>query len=96
MAQVLTAIYIKSALPVQILFGKEVNVDVLEKECRRIGLNILYRRKELQMTQEALAKLSGVSRSRISDIERGREVFKISSLMLIAGALDIDYRELLK
>ena len=71
-------------------------MDVLEKECRRIGLNILYRRKELQMTQEALAKLSGVSRSRISDIERGREVFKISSLMLIAGALDIDYRELLK
>ena len=71
-------------------------MDVLEKECRRIGLNILYRRKELQMTQEALAKLSGVSRSRISDIERGREVFKISSLMLIAEALKIDYRELLK
>ena len=71
-------------------------MDVLEKECRRIGLNILYRRKELQMTQEALAKLSGVSRSRISDIERGREVFQISSLMLIAEALDIDYRELLK
>lgn len=71
-------------------------MDVLEKECRRIGLNILYRRKELQMTQEALAKLSGVSRSRISDIERGREVFKISSLMLIAEALDIDYQDLLK
>lgn len=71
-------------------------MDVLEKECRRIGLNILYRRKELQMTQEALAKLSSVSRSRISDIERGREVFKISSLMLIAEALDIDYRDLLK
>ena len=71
-------------------------MDVLEKECRRIGLNILYRRKELQMTQEALAKLSGVSRSRISDIERGREVFKISSLVLIAEALDIDYRDLLK
>lgn len=71
-------------------------MDVLEKECRRIGLNILYRCKELQMTQEALAKLSGVSRSRISDIERGREVFKISSLMLNAEALDIDYRDLLK
>ena len=48
------------------------------------------------MTQETLASLSGVSRSRISDIERGREVFKISSLMLIAEALQIDYRELLK
>ena len=79
-----------------VVFGKEVNVDRLERECRRIGLNILYRRKELQMTQETLALLSGVSRSRISDIERGREVFKISSLMLIAEALQIDYRELLK
>ena len=71
-------------------------MDVLEKECRRIGLNIMFRRKELQMTQETLANLSGVSRSRISDIERGREVFKISSLMLIAEALRIDYRELFK
>ena len=71
-------------------------MDVLEKECRRIGLNIMFRRKELQMTQETLASFSGVSRSRISDIERGREVFKISSLMLIAEALQIDYRELLK
>lgn len=71
-------------------------MDVLEKECKRIGLNIMFRRKELQMTQETLANLSGVSRSRISDIERGREFFKISSLMLIAEALQIDYRELLK
>ena len=70
-------------------------MDILEKECRRIGLNIMFRRKELQMTQETLASLSGVC-SRISDIERGREVFKISSLMLIAEALQIDYRELLK
>ena len=54
-------------------------MDVLEKECRRIGLNIMFRRKELQMTQETLASLSGVSRS-----------------MLIAEALQIDYRELLK
>lgn len=71
-------------------------MDVLEKECRRIGLNIMFRRKELQMTQEMLANLSGVSRSRISDIERGMVFFKLSSLMLIAEALQIDYRELLK
>ena len=69
---------------------------MLEAECRRIGLNILYRRKELQLTQETLSSLSGVSRSRISDIERGREVFKFSSLFQIAEALQIDYRELLK
>ncbi len=69
---------------------------MLKEECRRIGLKIMYRRKELQFTQETLASLSGVSRSRISDIERGREIFKISSLIMIAQALQIDYRELLK
>lgn len=69
---------------------------MVKKECRRIGLKIMYRRKELQMTQETLASLSGVSRSRISDIERGQEIFKISSLIMIAEALQIDYRELLK
>ena len=69
---------------------------MLKEECRRIGLKIMYRRKELQLTQETLASLSGMSRSRISDIERGQEVFKISSLIMIADALQIDYRELLK
>lgn len=69
---------------------------MLKEECRRIGLKIMFRRKELQLTQETLAGLSGVSRSRISDIERGQEVFKISSLLMIAKALQIDYRELLK
>lgn len=69
---------------------------MLKEECRRIGLKIMYRRKELQLTQEMLAGLSGVSRSRISDIERGQEVFKISSLLMIAKALQVDYRELLK
>ena len=54
---------------------------MLKEECRRIGLKIMYRRKELQLTQETLAGLSGVSRSRISDIERGQEVFKISSFI---------------
>ena len=43
-----------------------------------------------------LALKSGVSRSRISDIERGKEAFKIDSLMLIAKALGIDYRMLFK
>jgi len=69
---------------------------MFQKEFQHIGLNILYRRRELKMSQETLATLSGVSRSRISDIERGSETFKLSSLMLIAKVLNIDYRELLK
>ncbi|HBX75130.1 MAG TPA: XRE family transcriptional regulator [Acidaminococcaceae bacterium] len=81
------------------MYGKtrrRLVLAVFQKEYQRIGLNILYRRRELKMSQETLANLSGVSRSRISDIERGCETFKLSSLMLIAKALEIDYRELLK
>lgn len=65
-------------------------------EYKRIGLNILYYRRAKGWTQEMLARKSGVSRSRISDIERGKEAFKIDSLMMIAKALEVDYRELLK
>lgn len=65
-------------------------------EYKRIGLNILYHRRNKGWTQEMLALKSGVSRSRISDIERGKEAFKIDSLMLIAKALGIDYRMLFK
>lgn len=65
-------------------------------EYKRIGLNILYHRRSKGWTQEMLANKSGVSGSRISDIERGKEAFKIDSLMMLAKALEIDYRELLK
>lgn len=65
-------------------------------EYKRIGLNILYHRRNKGWTQEMLAHKSGISRSRISDIERGKEAFKIDSLMLIAKALGIDYRMLFK
>ena len=51
-------------------------------EYKRIGLNILYHRRSKGWTQEMLANKSGVSRSRISDIERGKEAFKIDSLMM--------------
>ena len=34
----------------------------INKECQRIGLNILIRRRELHMTQNELADASGISR----------------------------------
>lgn len=65
-------------------------------EYKKIGLNIMFYRKKQGLTQEELSELSGVSRCRISDIERGKQSFKFDSLLLIAKALDIDYRLLLK
>ena len=51
---------------------------------KRIGFNLLKERRLKGWTQEQLAEKSGVSRSRISKIEYGKENFYIESLFLLA------------
>ena len=62
----------------------------------RIGFNLMKQRRLKGWTQEQLAETSGVSRSRISKMENGKENFNIESLFLIAQSLEIDFIELLK
>ena len=62
----------------------------------RIGFNLMKQRRLKGWTQEQLAEKSGVSRSRISKMENGKENFNIESLFLIAQSLEIDLIELLK
>ena len=63
---------------------------------KRIGFNLLKERRLKGWTQEQLSERSGVSRSRISKMENGKENFNIESLFLIAQSLEIDFIELLK
>lgn len=63
---------------------------------KRIGFNLLKQRRLKGWTQEQLSERSGVSRSRISKMENGKENFNIESLILIAQSLEIDFIELLK
>ena len=63
---------------------------------KRIGFNLLKERRLKGWTQEQLSEMSGVSRSRISKMENGKENFNIESLFLIAQSLEIDFIELLK
>ena len=70
--------------------------ELIRKERLRIGLNILIRRRELHMTQNELAGASGVSRTQISSMERGRTNFRMEALFAIAEALGVEYQELLK
>ena len=63
---------------------------------KRIGFNLLKQRRLKGWTQEQLSEMSGVSRSRISKMENGKENFNIESLFLIAQSLEIDFIELLK
>ena len=51
---------------------------------KRIGFNLLKQRRLKGWTQEQLSERSGVSRSRISKMENGKENFNIESLFLIA------------
>ena len=61
---------------------------------KRIGFNLLKQRRLKGWTQEQLAEKSGVSRSRISKMENGKENFNIESLFLIAQSLEIDFIEI--
>lgn len=65
-------------------------------EYQKIGLNILCKRRIKKLSQKQLGELAKISRARISDIERGKETFKLDTLLAIAKALEVDYKELLK
>ena len=60
-------------------------------EYKMIGLKVLNQRRMKGWTQKELSEASGVSRPKISDIERGKGPYNIESLLLIAKALDVDF-----
>ena len=53
----------------------------------RVGRAVRARREELKLTLRALASLSGISSSMISDVERGEKSPTISTLSILATAL---------
>lgn len=65
---------------------------------KRIGANIRTKRKELKLTQEALAMkvVPKLDRSKISDMENGKEDFTFSTLLRICVALNIHVEDIIK
>jgi len=64
---------------------------------KTVGKNLRDQRKEKNMSQQQLAHLAGkIDRSKISDIENGKEDFLFSTLLKICIALDINVEELFK
>lgn len=63
---------------------------------QRIGVNVKKARKERGYTQEQLAKKKKLDRSKISDIENGKEDFMFSTLLEIAEGLEKDVEVLTK
>lgn len=56
---------------------------------------IRHSRKEKGITQEQLAKISGLSRSSIINFETGRRDPRVKDLKKIARALDVPVEQLL-
>jgi transcriptional regulator with XRE-family HTH domain len=56
---------------------------------------LLKARKAAGMTQEELADLSGLDRTTISQVERGKGAPRVETLIRLAGALDVDPGDLL-
>lgn len=70
---------------------REMNINHYE-EWVKIGLNILYYRKEQRLTQEQLADLcgeDGMSRNYIQRIETGNSSCSVDTLIEIAKALNV-------
>ena len=64
---------------------------------KRIGKNIKSCRKKAGLTQQQLAdKCPKLDRSKISDMENGKEDFMFSKLLDIADGLDVDVEKLTK
>ena len=65
-------------------------------EIRKIGSKIAYYRRLRGLSQRVLGELVGVSRSKISDIELGKDNLDIELFAKIAELLGIDYSEIIK
>ncbi len=65
-------------------------------DARVLGNRVLLGRRDLQLDQEELARESGVSRSRISEIERGKATnVGVDAIYGLARALDVTVAYLL-
>jgi transcriptional regulator with XRE-family HTH domain len=57
---------------------------------RGVGQNVRMKREQLGLTQEALASQVGLTRTSITNIEKGRQQLLLHTLVDIAHALNIE------
>ncbi len=60
-----------------------------------LGLRILAKRRDRKVTQEKLAELVGLTRTSITNIEKGRQKVLAHVLLELAEALNTDVADLL-
>ncbi len=60
-----------------------------QEEFAKIGLNIMFYRKRMGITQDRLAELTSFSRNHIQQIETAKATPSVAALLSIAEALNI-------
>ncbi|EKB03379.1 helix-turn-helix domain-containing protein [Myroides odoratimimus] len=72
-------------------------IRTFENDYKALGIKIKKRRIELNIKQEELAEMTipKVDRSKISDLENGKEDFYFSTILRICKALDIEFIDLM-
>ena len=63
---------------------------MFEEKYKTIGLNIMYYRRALGLTQSELAEKAKMARARVSEIVCGEGPFKMESVLLLAQALGVE------
>lgn len=61
----------------------------MDEILRQIGRRLYDRRKQLNMTQDKLAELAGVTGQTISIAELGKKAMRADTIIRICGALEI-------
>jgi transcriptional regulator with XRE-family HTH domain len=69
--------------------------DLSAAVARDFGAKLRQAREGAGLTQEALADLSGISRTAISPLERGQHMPRLDTLIKLAGALGTEPCELI-
>lgn len=63
-----------------------------ERLARRLGLAIRRRRKELGLTQEALAEFAGCGLAFLYDLERGKPSVRLDKVLDVLDVLGLELR----
>lgn len=60
------------------------------------GLRLRRVRRDLALSQQDLSAATGVAQATLSDLEQGKRGARASTVRKLAGALDVEPRELMK
>jgi len=61
-------------------------------DSRRLGEMVRFHRKIARLSQSELAKLSGVGKTAIFDIEQGKATVRLSTLIKVLNSLNIEVK----